>query len=313
MKTHKLSIVGVGHVGSAVLEKAVSVGLFSTISLVDIKQEVAFGEALDISHSMSSSLNPNTIVYSGGFESVKDADIIIIAAGPSIKPGCSDRLTLAKENTAVINDVMSNIVKFNTQAVIIMISNPLDVTTYLAATKFNLKKGQVFGTGTTLETLRFKYIISNLLKVSAHDVYGYVLGEHGNSSFPAFSTLQVAGMDYDCIQDFFKVKINNKEVQENVIKTAYEVNNAKGWTNTGIAAGAIRIAKAIVLDEKAILPVSMPLDGEYGEKGVSLSLPCLIGKDGIEKRFTPTLNDTETKLLKHSASCIRSVIDKLPL
>ena len=95
MKTHKLSIVGVGHVGSAVLEKAVSLGLFSTISLVDIKENVAFGEALDISHSMSSSLNANTIVYSGGFEAVQDADIIIIAAGPSIKPGCSDRLTLA--------------------------------------------------------------------------------------------------------------------------------------------------------------------------------------------------------------------------
>lgn len=313
MKPHKLSIVGVGHVGSAVLEKAVALGLFSTISLVDIKKNVAFGEALDISHSMSSSLNANTIVYSGGFEAVQDADIIIIAAGPSIKPGCSDRLTLAKENTAIIADVMTNIVKYNTSAVIIMISNPLDVTTYLAATKFNLKKGQVFGTGTTLETLRFKYIISNLLKVAPHDVYGYVLGEHGNSSFPAFSTLKVAGLDFNDIQDFFNIKIDKTMIQENVIKTAYEVNNAKGWTNTGIAAGAIRIAKAILLDEKAVLPVSMPLEGEYDLNGVSLSLPCLIGKNGVEKRFTPKLFDNETALLKNSALCIRSVIENVGL
>lgn len=313
MNTHKLSIVGVGHVGSAVLEKAVALGLFSTISLVDIKENVAFGEALDISHSMSSSLNPNTIVYSGGFECVKDADLIIIAAGPSIKPGCSDRLTLAKENTAVISDVMANIVKYNTKAIIIMISNPLDVTTYLAATKFNLKKGQVFGTGTTLETLRFKYIISNLLKVAPHDVYGYILGEHGNSSFPAFSTLNIAGLDFNGVQEFFNIRIDKKEIQENVIKTAYDVNNAKGWTNTGIAAGAVRIAKAILLDEKAILPVSMPLDGEYGLNGVSLSLPCLIGKDGVEKRFTPKLDENETALLMHSAECIKAVIEKLDL
>ena len=284
MKTHKLSIVGVGHVGSAVLEKAVSLGLFSTISLVDIKENVAFGEALDISHSMSSSLNANTIVYSGGFEAVQDADIIIIAAGPSIKPGCSDRLTLAKENTAIIADVMTNIVKYNTSAVIIMISNPLDVTTYLAATK-----------------------------VDPHDVYGYVLGEHGNSSFPAFSTLKVAGLDFNDIQDFFNIKIDKTMIQENVIKTAYEVNNAKGWTNTGIAAGAIRIAKAILLDEKAVLPVSMPLEGEYDLNGVSLSLPCLIGKNGVEKRFTPKLFDNETALLKNSALCIRSVLENVGL
>lgn len=160
MKIHKLAIIGLGHVGSEVLTKAVASNIAAEIACIDIKENVAYGEALDICHSISSPINRNIKVYSGGFDAVKDADVIICDAGPSILPGQYERLKLAKENVKNITEIMTEVVKYNTDAILIMITNPLDVTTYLAATKFGWKHGRLFGTGTTLETLRFKYILS---------------------------------------------------------------------------------------------------------------------------------------------------------
>ncbi|MGN0915342.1 MAG: L-lactate dehydrogenase [Succinivibrio sp.] len=309
MKIHKLAIIGVGHVGSEVLTKAVASNIASEIACIDIKENVAYGEALDICHSISSTLNRNIKVYSGGFDTVKDADVIICAAGPSILPGCYERLTLAKNNVKVITDIMTEVTRYNTEAIFIMISNPLDVTTYLAATKFGWPEGRLFGTGTTLETLRFKYILSTHFKVNPQDIQGYMLGEHGNSGFPAWSTVSIGGIPLDKLDKFFPdVKLDRESIGKQVVKTAYEVLDAKGWTNTGIAAGAIRLAQSIFYDEKAVLPVSTPLHGEYGLTDVALSLPSVIGKDGVEKRLALPLEGDELENLKKSAASIQEVL-----
>ncbi|MGN0901670.1 MAG: L-lactate dehydrogenase [Succinivibrio sp.] len=309
MKIHKLAIIGVGHVGSEVLTKAVASNIASEIACIDIKENVAYGEALDICHSISSTLNRNIKVYSGGFDTVKDADVIICAAGPSILPGCYERLTLAKNNVKVITDIMTEVTRYNTEAIFIMISNPLDVTTYLAATKFGWPEGRLFGTGTTLETLRFKYILSTHFNVNPQDIQGYMLGEHGNSGFPAWSTVSIGGIPLDKLDKYFPdVKLDRENIGKQVVKTAYEVLDAKGWTNTGIAAGAIRLAQAIFYDEKAVLPVSTPLHGEYGLTDVALSLPSVIGKDGVEKRLALPLEGDELENLKKSAASIQEVL-----
>ena len=309
MKIHKLAIIGLGHVGSEVLTKAVATNIASEIACIDIKENVAYGEALDICHSISSTLNRNIKVYSGGFETVKDADVIICAAGPSILPGQYERLALAKENVKVITDIMTEVVKYNTDAIFIMITNPLDVTTYLAATKFGWKEGRLFGTGTTLETLRFKYILSKHFNVNPQDIQGYMLGEHGNSAFPAWSTVSIGGIRLNDLHNYFpEVKLDRELIHKQVVKTAYEVMDAKGWTNTGIASGAIRLAQAVFFDEKAVVPVSVPLTGEYGLKDVALSLPSVVGKDGVEKRLALPLPEDELELLYKSSECIKEVL-----
>ncbi len=309
MKIHKLAIIGLGHVGSEVLTKAVASNIAAEIACIDIKENVAYGEALDICHSISSPINRNIKVYSGGFDTVKDADVIICDAGPSILPGQYERLKLAKENVKNITEIMTEVVKYNTDAILIMITNPLDVTTYLAATKFGWKHGRLFGTGTTLETLRFKYILSRHFGVNPQDIHGYMLGEHGNSAFPAWSTVSIGGIRLNDLHNYFpEVKLDRELIHKQVVKTAYEVMDAKGWTNTGIASGAIRLAQAVFFDEKTVVPVSVPLTGEYGLKDVALSLPSVVGKDGVEKRLALPLPEDELELLYKSSECIKEVL-----
>ena len=204
---------------------------------------------------------------------------------------------------------MTEVVKYNTDAIFIMITNPLDVTTYLAATKFGWKEGRLFGTGTTLETLRFKYILSKHFNVNPQDIQGYMLGEHGNTAFPAWSTVSIAGVPLDKLSQYYPdVVLDHEAIKKQVVKTAYDVMDAKGWTNTGIAAGAIRLAQAVFYDEKAVLPVSKVLHGEYGLEDVALSLPSVIGKDGVEKRFAIPLEGQELEDLHRSANCIKEVL-----
>lgn len=309
MKIHKLAIIGLGHVGSEVLTKAVASNIAAEIACIDIKENVAYGEALDICHSISSPINRNIKVYSGGFDTVKDADVIICDAGPSILPGQYERLKLAKENVKNITEIMTEVVKYNTDAILIMITNPLDVTTYLAATKFGWKHGRLFGTGTTLETLRFKYILSRHFGVNPQDIHGYMLGEHGNSAFPAWSTVSIGGIRLNDLHNYFpEVKLDRELIHKQVVKTAYEVMDAKGWTNTGIASGAIRLAQAVFFDEKTVVPVSVPLTGEYGLKDAALSLPSVVGKDGVEKRLALPLPEDELELLYKSSECIKEVL-----
>lgn len=311
LKPHKLAIIGLGHVGSAVLARAIACQLAAEIVCIDIKPEVAHGEAVDATHSIACALTPNVHVYSGGFEECRDADVIICAAGPSILPGgVMDRLTLAKENIAVIRDVMGEVTKYTRDAVFIMITNPLDVTTHVAATEFGYPAGKVFGTGTTLETMRFKSILGAHYHVDPTDVQGYMLGEHGNSAFPAWSTVSIGGVPLEKLDMFYdhETDFDRETVAGEVVNTAYDVLKSKGWTNTGIAMGACRLAKAVLYDEHAVLTVSTPLGGEYGIEDVSLSLPSVIGKDGVLKRIPLPLPAEEEELLHKSADSVKAVL-----
>lgn len=308
---NKLAIVGLGKVGSAVLARAIAFQLAAEIVCIDIDEKRAAGEALDASHSTPCNYSPDIKVYAGGFEEVSDARVVIIAAGPSIMPGKNlDRLLLAEQNIAVIKSIMEEIVRYTKDAVIIMITNPLDITTYFAATCFDYPEGKFFGTGTTLETLRFKRLMANRYSVDAKDVTGYMLGEHGNSAFPAWSLVTIGGIACDRLDAFFGMEspLDREGMEKQVVQTAYDVLNYKGWTNTGIAMGACRLAKAVLFNERSILPVSTPLQGEYGLNGVALSLPSLIAERGVERRFALDLSNEELEKLHNSANSIQSVL-----
>ncbi len=309
-KPHKLAIIGLGHVGSAVLSRALDSQLAADIVCIDIKQNVAHGEALDAVHALSCTSVPGIHVHSGGFEECRDADVIICDAGPSILPGQVERLALARENISVLREIMGEVTKYTKDAVFIMITNPLDITTHVAATEFGYPKGRLFGTGTSLETLRLKSIIGKHYHVNSADVQGYMLGEHGNTAFPAWSTVAIGGVPLGQLDDFYEHEgsLDLNAISQEVVNTAYDVLQSKGWTNTGIAMSACRLAKAVLFDERAVLPVSMPLDGEYGLHDVSLSLPSIIGRHGVERRIPLNLPEEELALLKKSAESIQSVL-----
>lgn len=315
-KRNKLAIVGVGNVGTAVLNCALSFNLAADIALIDIIEQKAIGEALDAAHGTPFTYSPNVQVHAGGFEECKDADVIIIAAGPSILPGeKTDRLLLAERNVKTIKDVMTQITKYTKEAVIIMITNPLDVTLFYAQNAFDYPKEKILGTGTTLETARLRRILADRYGVDPKNVHGYMLGEHGNSAFPAWSLVNVAGIPSAQLDDYFAAdeKLDQAKVGEQVVQVAYEVLNHKGCTNSGIAMVACRIARAVLYDEKTVFPVSTTLDGEYGIRNVALSLPCVVDAQGVSRRLEVPLEAEEIARLKSSAANLEQVLQSVGL
>ena len=310
-KQNKLAIIGVGHVGSAVLNTALSFNLAADIALIDIDEKKASGEALDACHGTPFAFSPSVHIHAGGFEECKDVDVIIIAAGPSVLPGENiDRLILADRNVKTIQDVMSSIAKYTQDAVIIMITNPLDITSYCAQNLFGYPKHKIFGTGTTLETARLRRILADKYNVDPKNVHGYMLGEHGNSAFPAWSLVNIAGIPYDKLDAYFHpaTPLNREKTGAEVVQVAYDVLNFKGCTNSGIAVVACRLARAVFFDERAIFPVSTTLEGEYGLSDISLSLPCVIHAGGVQNRLEVPLSEGEAAKLKICAANISRVL-----
>jgi L-lactate dehydrogenase len=316
---NKLVIVGMGHVGAAVLNRAIAFQLVSEIAVIDIDEKKAYGEALDASHSTPCNYSQNIKVYSGGYEECRDARVVIIAAGfagrslPPLKPGeIRDRLRLADRNIKVVHDVMKSITKYTKEAVIIMISNPLDITTYYAANFFDYPLDRLIGTGTTLETLRFQRILADHYQIDGKNVNGFMLGEHGKSAFVAWSLTSISGIPIQQFDDYYRSAkpLDRDAIAQEVIRAASDIVDNKGWTNYGIAMGACRIAKAVLFNERSILPVSTTLQGEYGICNVALSLPCLVTENGVEQRFAVPLNEEELIKLKKSTATLTDTLER---
>ncbi|MBP2633882.1 MAG: L-lactate dehydrogenase [Firmicutes bacterium] len=311
IKKGKIVIVGSSNVGSAVLNKLIDFQLASEIVLIDLNEDKAKGEALDATHATSCIYSTNINIHSGSYEDCKDAGIIIITAGPSILPGeIPDRLRLASINIKIMSSVMGEITKYTKEAILIMITNPLDVATYHVSTTFDYPREKIIGTGTLLETFRFRRILANQYHVDPKNIHGYVLGEHGNSAFPAWSTVDIAGLGLEHLDEYFHLEnqLDRKQVEEEVVKVAYEVINWKGFTNTGIAMVASRLVKSILYDEHTILPMSAVLEGEYGIKDVALSIPRMICASGIVRSFEIHLTSVELDLLHGSAESVRAAL-----
>lgn len=318
MYKNKLVVVGVGHVGSYVLADAMKTGLFAEIGVIDILENVAYGEALDQAQATALTYMNNVDVKSGGYEQCKDADVIIVAAGPSIIPdpdnpkGEPDRTLLTKTNCEVIRQVMSGITKYTKDAVIILITNPLDTMVYIAENEFNYPAGRVFGTGTMLDSARLRKLVSDTYQIDPKSVTGYMMGEHGSTAFPVLSHVNISGIQFDELDKYFKgtSDIQNPDVvKSSIVTSAYEVFNGKGWTNAGVAQAAVTMAKSVLLDEKSVYPASTTLRGQYGHNGdVALSMPCIIGREGILKQLPVKLNDWETKKLEESIAFIQETM-----
>ena len=315
MKRNKLVIVGVGHVGSYVLADAMKLGLFAEIAVIDIDKDVAYGEALDQEHATALTYMSNTTVHAGDYSECVDADVIICAAGPSMiksdEDAMPDRAQLAVVNSEVIREVMTGITKYTKDAIIILITNPLDTMVYIAENEFDYPKGRIFGTGTMLDSARLRKIIATNYDIDPKSVTGYMMGEHGHTAFPVLSRLSVQGFGEKELDLVFQGKepLSRDGLKKQVVKAAFEVLNGKGWTNAGVAQAAVTLAKAVMLDERSVYPVSTTLHGQYGYDGdVALSMPCIIGRNGVEKQLEITLDSQELEWLHQSAEYIKETM-----
>lgn len=307
-----LVIVGVGHVGSDVLTFATTLGLFARISLIDIDDDVSRGQALD--HHQATGVLPmlSTVVERADYAACDDADVVIVAAGPSIMPedadrsGTDSRNGLASVNAPVIRQVMGQIAAHTHSAAVILITNPLDVNVHIASTEFDYPRPLVFGTGTSLDSARLRRIIADRAGVSPDSVQAFMLGEHGATAFPYLSHATIGGLT---LAEAAKVlglsPFDPDEVGQSVVKAAFDVLYAKKWTSSGIARAAVSLARSVVLDQKTIAPVCTVADGIYGFDGqVSLSLPAIVGAGGVERHLEVPLDDWEATHLQLSAQSV---------
>lgn len=313
VNNRKVAIIGCGFVGATTAFALMESGLFSEMALIDVDRDRAEGEALDISHGLAFA-SPMEI-HAGTYDDVENASVVIVTAGAAQKPG-ETRIDLVNKNVAIYKGIIAEIKKRGCKGILLVVSNPVDVLTQVTIQLSGLPQNRVIGSGTVLDSGRLKQIISERLDVDPRNVHVGVLGEHGDSELIAWSGAHVAGIP---LEDFFNMRSKGSyeefrtEVTDEVRNSAYEIIDKKKATYFGIAMAIRRICACIVRDEKSVLPVSTMMQGEYGIDGVALSTPCVLGKNGIEVRMSPSLNYLEQSQLKASAATLKEIVAGLDL
>lgn len=309
----KLVMVGAGFVGSTCAYTIMLGGNFSEIVMIDINKDKAEGDALDMAHS-AAFLKPVS-VYAGDYSDCKNADIIVITAGVNQKKG-ETRIDLLNRNGQIFKDIVSNIMRYAPEDVILLVvSNPVDILTYVTYKLSGLPKRQVIGSGTVLDTSRLKYLISRHTGVDARSCHTYIIGEHGDSEVAAWSMTNIAGMS---MKEFFSHtgKCTNEDLQNmyNEVKnSAYKIIEKKGATYYAIAAAVARITECIAGNENSILTVSGIFSGEYGIEDIALSVPIQLSGIGVEQILEVPIDAQELAGLHKSAETLKDNIAKMTL
>ncbi len=305
----KIAIIGCGFVGSASAFALMQSKMFSEIVLIDADKDKAEGEAMDISHGIP--FVGNMKIYSGDYDDIVDASIIVITAGAGQKPG-ETRLDLVHKNVGIFKSIIPEIAKRNCRGILLVVANPVDILTYTALKLSGFEENRVIGSGTVLDTARLKYQLGEHLSVDSQSVHAYIIGEHGDSEIAVWSSANVSGIALD---DFCEMRghYNHDKSQENIAEkvknSAYEIISKKRATYYGVAMAVKRICEAIIRDEKSILPISSMMHGEFGIDDVVLSMPSIVGANGIETKVPISLSDEEKVNLKKSADTLRSILD----
>ena len=311
VNNRKVAVVGLGFVGSASAFALMQSGLFSEMVLVNRDMSKAEGEALDISHGLPFA-KPMKI-YAGTYDDIVDAAVIVITSGAGKKPG-ETRLDLVRKNVEVYRSIIPEIAKRNCEGILLIVSNPVDILTSAAVKLSGFPENRVFGSGTVLDTARLKYLLGEHLNVDSRSVHAFIIGEHGDSEIAAWSSANVSGVplhNFCEMRGHFEHEKAMYEIAEGVKNSAYEIIEKKKATYYGIAMSVKRICEAIVRDEKTILPISSIQHGQYGIEGVALSMPAVVGKNGVETLVPIELNEAEQTALRHSADTLRQVLNEV--
>jgi L-lactate dehydrogenase len=310
-KSRKVVIVGAGAVGSTFAYALAQQGLADEISLIDMNPGLAAGQVLDLAHGLP--YYPPIQINIGNKKDYADASVIVITAGAKQNPG-ETRLDLLQKNASMTHAIVDDIVSENSQAILVIATNPVDVITYVALQRSGWPKGRVIGSGTVLDSARFRYLISQYCNVDVGNVHAYILGEHGDSEFAAWSMTHVAGIpieEYAPKYGSGDWSAERERIAREVKESAYHIINYKGATYYAIGMALVRIVGAILQDQDSVLTVSTLLDGEYGIRDVCLGIPCVVGQAGVLRVVETALSKEEENALERSAATLREALKNL--
>ena len=313
MNYRKAAIVGCGSVGASIAFRFLQQGLFSRLVLLDANREKAEGEAMDLSDGLP--YGATMEITAGDYGDIADCALVVVTAGVNQRPG-ETRLELIERNTIILKSIMKEITSRPFEGILLIVSNPVDVLTYAAQRLSGYPRERVIGSGTVLDTARLKQLLGEELRVDSRNVHAFIVGEHGDSELAVWSGANVSGLDLD---DFCRLRGkalsqgDKERLYREIRDSANEIIKRKGATYYGIAMAVGRIAECIVKDEHAVLPISVVLDQEYGLGNVALSIPSIVGKNGLEKILKIPLGQAERSALDVSARQLQEVIAGLQL
>jgi L-lactate dehydrogenase len=302
MKKTRIVIIGVGAVGSTTAYTLLLRSRMDELVLIDVNHKKAVGDVLDMNHGLPFLGKAN--VWAGTYEDCREADLIIITAGAAQKPGES-RIDLLKRNVAIFESITDEVLKYNTDGILLIASNPVDIMSYFTWKKSGWPAPRVIGSGTLLDSARFRYLIGNKLGIDPRSVHAHIIGEHGDSELPLWSLANIAGTD---------LILSEEDKEDLFVQTrdaAYRIIEAKGATYYAIALALDRIATAILRNEASVLNVSTLLTGYYGVSDVYLGVPCIVDRSGVRNVLPLRINETEQNLLHKSADKLKGLIQTI--
>jgi L-lactate dehydrogenase len=302
-QTMKITIVGVGRVGAAIAFASVMEPMASELLLVNRSREKAEGEAMDLRHA-SALQNCNMQIRAGDIADSAGSDVIIFTASVAYGDPNRKRLNLASDNLGILKEWIPELARISPNAIFIVVTNPVDPMTYATLKLSGFPPERVIGTGTLLDSVRYRALLSSELQIHADDIRAYILGEHGDSQFAAHSVAMTGG-------ERFYPSDTSKRLFRETVNMGYEVSRLKGHTSYGIALATMTILDSIVYDLRHTIPVSILVDSYLGVEDVCLSLPAVIGRAGVTRILHPVLSEDEQALFRHSADQVRSTIDKM--
>lgn len=305
----KVILVGDGSVGSSFAFAMTLKGLGRELGIIDINKKKAIGDAMDLNPVLT--YNSTKLIYSADYSDCKDADLVVITSGAPQKPG-ETRLQLVDKNLKIIKDVVDNIMKSGFDGLFLVAANPVDILSYAVKEFSGFPRERVISSGTSLDSARFCDEISRFVGVDRRDITAYIMGEHGDSSFPCWSNANIAGKKATewIAEKTDDLEAAKEKIYTNVRDVAYRIIENKGATYYGVATVLARICRHIIEDSHSIITVGACLEGEYGLSGVYMGTPCVIGRNGIEKIIEVELDEKEKELMEKSFKALKEVQDK---
>jgi L-lactate dehydrogenase len=311
-KHRKVAVVGAGSVGATYSYALAQSGLADEIVLIDRNEDLVKGQVLDLVHGQP--FFPTVNIRSGSPEDYSDAQLVVITAGATQRPG-ETRLQLLRKNSEIVGGIAEEIASNGCNGVILVVTNPVDVLTYVALNRSGWERGRVIGSGTVLDSARFRHLLSNYCGIDVHNVHAYFLGEHGDSEFAVWSMTNVAGISIDeycpvCgkCSDWMKQR---ELIEQQVRESAYHIINSKGSTYFAVGLALVKITASILRRQNSVLTVSTMLNGEFGINDICLSVPCVLSEAGVTRILTSPLAPGEMDSLSRSASILKEAIDSL--
>ena len=306
-KSRKVAIVGAGAVGSAFAFALAQAGIAEEIALIDVNADLAKGQALDLAHG-APFYRPVDIQAAAGPDAYRDAAIVVVTAGKAQAGPNQSRLDLMQINARIVSGIVAEVQAVNPEAIVLIATNPVDILTHVARLRTNWPRGRILGSGTVLDSARFRWLLAEHCGISPQNVHASILGEHGDSEFAAWSLVHVGGLpmdDYCSICRKCDFIHRRPEILEQVRRSAYHVIGYKGSTSFGVAMALTQIVRAILRNERRVLTVSAALAGQYGLNDVTLGIPCVVGAGGIEEIIEARLTPEEMQQLAHSAQVLK--------